>query len=125
MSVKKKLKCYNLKIHSFTYNIRYKALFYSKWYSHNNELNTMTFHHPGHVVEILTSKLRQILILSALKRLVCNQTTSHTFTYLQDFLQGFLNYYCGSAAFIIRYSSYTYLSICIMHNNVLNQECWP
>ena len=66
MSVTQKFKCYNLKIHSFTYRIRFKALFYSKWYSHNNELNTMNFHHPGHVAEIL-SKLRQISISVSIK----------------------------------------------------------
>ena len=107
---------YHLKVHSFTYRIRYKTLFCSKWYTHNNELNTMAFHQPGLVVETT--------VLSALKRMAWNKITSHTFTFLQDFLRGFLNYSCGNNA-IIRYSSYTYLSMRIMHISVLNQEFWP
>ena len=81
MSVTQKLKCYNLKIHYSTYRIRYKALFYSKWYSHSNELNTMTFHHPGHVVEVLTSKLRQIFISVSIKTL-CLEPNNKSYLHL-------------------------------------------
>ena len=52
----------------------------------------MVFQEPGYVVENLTSKLRKISINVSIKMLCLEQ--HNTFTYLQDFLQGFVDYYC-------------------------------
>ena len=106
---------YNLKMHSFTYRIGYKTLFYSKWFSHNN---------TGHVVVILTSKLRQISLSVNIKTL-CLEPNNKSYLYLfARFPSGiFLNYYCGNTA-IIRYSPYTctYHSMRIMHISVFKSR---